>query len=144
MSDYQLFHTKCCFLVCYQDLVYTTDFGLGCFYSTCLRTKTTKSVYAKTTDKYLYGIMGATVDPVGNILVSVGPCDKFQEATSCIEVFSNNGIYRRRLDIDSPRPVGIVLDGRNFYLADVTLKTVEVFALKQKSNSAFKKSLQQN
>lgn len=131
LSDYQMSRTKCCFLACFEDTVITTDYGLDCFYITSLRTKGTIAICSKiSADKYLKGIMGVTTDPEGNILVAIGASDKHPDQSSSIELFSLNGVHRRTFSLSCSRPVGIFYANREFYIVDLSKKSVELFSLK--------------
>ena len=77
--------------------------------------------------------MGVTHDPEGNILVAIGASEKDPGLESSIELFSSNGVHRRTFNLELPRPVGILLVGRDFYVADVANRAVELFTLKENS-----------
>ena len=127
LSDYQIQKTKCVNVASDGKRVFTSDFGLKCFYDTDIETKQTRSVYSSKADRYITGIMGIAVDPAGNVLVSVVMPPE-PGSRPCIELFSSAGIYKRRIELPPVlKPVGVLLEGKSFYVADVGARTVEIF-----------------
>lgn len=134
-GEYQLNKTKCRHLCARDGLVYTTDFGLGCFYITDLRDRKTTSVYYDNGDK-LGSILGIGLDPAGNVLVTTvddGP------KRGSVQLFTAHGVYIKRLhQIEIEHPSALLLDSRNLFLADVASKTIQGYNLVEKPASPIK------